>query len=106
MIAHEKQVEQDLSDLLDTFKQLANSKSSKPGGGQCRGSKDDKNKLLAELRVLRMMQVRVNTQTDQADQQRGASSDLSPELKTTIAAAADGQKQVHDATEQIHQQLQ
>ena len=102
VVHREKQVEQDLSDLIDTFKQLA---SAKTGSGQGRGVKDDKNKLLAELRVLRMLQVRVNAQTEEANQERGAQSDLSPELKAKVAAAKDGQAQVRDATDEIHKQL-
>jgi hypothetical protein len=102
LVTREKQVEQDLADLIDTFKQLA---SAKMGNGQCRGCKDDKNKLLAELRVLRMLQMHVNAQTEQADQERGAESDLSPELKAKIVAAKDGQGQVRDATDEIHKQL-
>jgi hypothetical protein len=101
LVAREKQVEQDLSDLIDTFKQLA---SAKMGNGQC-NCKGDKNKLLAELRVLRMLQVRVNSQTQQADQERSAQSDLSPELRDKIATAKDGQEQVRKATDEIHKQL-
>jgi hypothetical protein len=87
--------------LIDTFKQLA---SAKMGNGQC-NCKGDKNKLLAELRVLRMLQVRVNSQTQQADQERSAQSDLSPELRDKIATAKDGQEQVRKATDEIHKQL-
>jgi hypothetical protein len=102
LVTREKQVEQDLSDLIDTFKQLA---SAKMGKGQCRGCKGDKNKLLAELRVLRMLQVRVNAQTEQADQERDGQAGLSDELKAKIAAARDAQGQVRDATDEIHRQL-
>ena len=48
-VASEKQVKHDLQDLIDTFKILA---QSKMGNGQC-NCKGDKNKLLAELKVLR-----------------------------------------------------
>ena len=102
LVTREKQVEQDLSDLIDTFKQLA---SAKMGKGQCRGCKSDKNKLLAELRVLRMLQVRVNAQTQQADTDRAQQTDLSPDLKAKIAAAKDAQGQVRDATDAIHKEL-
>jgi cytochrome c556 len=105
LVVREKQVEQDLSDLIDTFKQLA---SAKMGNGQC-NCKGDKNKLLAELRVIRMMQVRVNAQTTEADADRGGQvggqADLSPDLQAKIAAARDGQGQVRDATEAIHKEL-
>src|SRR5207244_3356128 len=47
VIALEWQVERDLQDLLDTFKQLASGKMS---SGNCKGCKGDANKLLAELK--------------------------------------------------------
>src|SRR5207244_4664966 len=56
VIATETQVERDLQDLLDTFKTLD---KSKMGDCQC-NCKDDKNKLLAELKVLQIIQIRVN----------------------------------------------
>ena len=56
-----------MQDLLDTFKQLA---ASKMGNGSC-NCKGDKNKLLAELKVLRMLQIRVNEETTDADGHRG-----------------------------------
>lgn len=102
VIKSEKQVERDLQDLLDTFKQLA---ASKMGDGQC-NCKGDKNKLLAELKVLRMLQIRVNEETVDADGRRAAAMpDLSKEMREKIGTIHDSEESVHDAAEKIHEQL-
>jgi hypothetical protein len=101
-VASEKQVERDLQDLIDTFKILANSKM---GNGKC-NCKGDKNKLLAELKVLRMLEIRVNEETMDADGRRaGAMAELSKEMRDKIGTIRDAQQSVHDAAEKIHEQL-
>jgi hypothetical protein len=100
-IAAEKQVEQDLQDLIDTFKEL----QSDPGPpSNCRGCKGNKNKLIAELKVLRMLQSRVNKQTIQADASR-ATTQPSDLLTTNINAIRDRQSDIQQAAEQIHREL-
>jgi len=103
----EKQVERDLQDLIDTFKQLA---AGKITPGSCKGCKGDKNKLLAELKVVRMMQTRVNADTRDADAARPGTSessagDVEPALRERIWRVRDAQAEVRDAVERIHQQL-
>ena len=102
VIASEKQVERDRKDLLDTFKQLA---ASKMGNGSC-NCKGDKNKLLAELKVLRMLQLRVNEETADVDGRRAAeSAELSKAMREKIGSVHDAQESVHEAAEKIHEQL-
>ena len=102
-IGSEKQVEQDLADLIATFKQLA---SSKMGNCNCRGCKGDKNKLLAELKVLRMLQMRVNEETKDTDGRRAAElSELSPEMRQKIGSIKENQDAVQTAVDKIREQL-
>ena len=61
----EKQIEKDLQDLLDTLKQSV--EQFQQGNSKCKGCKGNKNKLLAELKVMRMLQIRVNEETMDAD---------------------------------------
>ncbi len=99
-IEAEKQIEKDLADLIDTFKQLSNS-SNQPSN--CKGCKGDKNKLLAELKVLRMLQARVNEETKDADGRRSAAmKELPTELMKKIGTVADMQSQVEEATDKLH----
>jgi hypothetical protein len=101
VVAREKQVEQDLQDLLDTFKQLANARM---GDGQC-NCKGDKNKLLAELRVLRLMEKRVETGTQAADAQRGGSAELNDDMQQEVIGVRDRQVEAHDVAARIRHEL-
>jgi hypothetical protein len=110
VVALEKQVEQDLQDLLDTFKQLA---ASKIGEGNCRGCKGNPSKLLAELKVVRMMQMRINGETKSVDAERpdgdgdrlDPPSNIDPKLREKITGVRDGQAEVRDAMRRIQEQL-
>lgn len=107
VVSSEKQIEQDLQDLLDTFKQLA----SEPGPpSKCRGCKGNKNKLLAELKVIRLMQSRVNDRTARADAD-GLAHNIDPaspdqaQFRSTVNAIRDSQQEIRAAAERIHQEL-
>jgi hypothetical protein len=101
LVSDQKQIEHDLQDLLDTFKQLA----SQPGqckGGNCKG---DKNKLLAELKVLRLLQSQVALHTTKLDAQRTA-GDQSPAIEAKIAGVRDEQENVHQAVQKLQDELE
>ena len=96
-------IERDLKDLIETFKELQSS-GSQPSN--CQGCKGDKNKLLAELKVLKMLQVRVNEETKDTDGSRAAAMrELPAPLKQKIGTIRDNQQQVRDATESIHKRV-
>jgi hypothetical protein len=102
VIGSEKQVERDLQDLLDTFKQLSNSKMT---NGHC-NCKGDKNKLLAEMKVLRMLQLRVNEETADVDGRRAkAMQELNPQMRDKIGTIRDAQQSVQDAADKIHAEV-
>ncbi len=97
----EKQIEKDLSDLIETFKELNSSSAS--GGGKCNSCGGNRNKLLAELKVARLLQVRVNEETLDADGRRAAAAaEVSPELREVIGTVRDNQAQVQDAMDKLH----
>ncbi len=108
MIDSQKKIERDLKDLLDTFKQLSASKTTP---SSCKGCKGDKNKLLAELKVVRMMQIRVNEDTKTVDAERAesaaaaAAANLNPVLRDKILVVRDAQGEVQAAMQHIHDQL-
>jgi hypothetical protein len=104
VVAAEQQVERDLTDLIDTMKQAAAMASA--GNSQCKGCKGNKNKLLAELKVLRLMQLRVNEETKDADGRRAAAlAELPADLKAKIGTIRDNQGQAHDAADKIHRSV-
>lgn len=103
VVAAQKQIEKDLEDLIATMKEAA-SMGSTPS--QCEACKGNKNKLLAELKVLRMLQLRVNGETRDADGRRAAAeAELPPELKDRIGTVRDNQAQVRDTTDKIHKSV-
>ena len=56
VIGAETAIEQDLQDLLETFQETPSSAAGECNG-ECKGCKGNMNKLLAELKVVRMMQM-------------------------------------------------
>lgn len=102
VIASELSIERDLKDLLETFKQLPASGQS---NSQCKSCKSNKNKLLAELKVIRMLQSRVNDTTVEADKRRAkAVEDLPPELREKIGKIRNSEESVRDAMDRLHHQ--
>jgi hypothetical protein len=96
-------IEADIAALLETMKEeakaaQANAKQGKP----CKAC-DNRNKLLAELKVLRMLQVRINDQTVAAEGRREDAGVLGHELQQLVRAVRDRQEQVHRATSQLHE---
>lgn len=103
VIKQEKEIERDLAALIDTFKELPTNARQ---GSQCKGCKSNKNKLLAELKVLRMLQQRVNEETADIDGRRArAMAELDGELKKSLGSTARHQADVRDATEKLHHAL-
>ncbi len=105
VIASEVGIEQDLKDLLDTFKEFPTLDGQ--CDSQCNGCKGNMNKLLAELKVVRMMQMRVNKGTIDADDARRAAAiaELPSELRERIGKLRDGQETIRDAMDRLHQRF-
>lgn len=106
VIESEKAIEADLKDLLDTFKDMPSSTSQ--CDGECSGCKGNLNKLLAELKVVRMMQLRVNHGTVDADNEarrNEAIAELPPELRDKIGKLRDRQAVIRDSMVELHQRF-
>jgi hypothetical protein len=103
VIAAEKLIEADLQDLIDAMKPAADSAENKQGQCQGEGCKNNKNKLLAELKIVRMLQQRVNGETKDADGQREkVEQQLGPELREKVGEVRDHQAKVRDTMDKIH----
>jgi hypothetical protein len=98
VIASEMKIERDISDLLETFKQstIPSDKESR-----CKGCKGDKNKLLAELKAVRLLQVRVNEETKDLDDHRQQIKQLPRELQDQIGENRDHQATVRDTLDKL-----
>jgi hypothetical protein len=104
VVTAEKQVEADLKELLDCMKQLPSSAKSDPGKA---GNGDDRerelNRIVAELKMIRMLQIRVTRDTKHTDEKRAAEAErLSAQMRQTIQAIHDRQADVHEVTDRLN----
>lgn len=106
VVAAEKQIEEDLKALLDAMKQLPSSSppsNKKPKTPNPEDQERELNRLIAELKMIRILQVRVKQDTSQTEPKRAAElNSLSTSLKQKIQAIHDRQQDVHDLTERLN----
>jgi hypothetical protein len=103
VVAAEKQIEEDLQALLEAMKQLpSQSDSGRPQAGNAADRQRQLNRIIAELKMVRMLQVRVNRDTKDADSKRPAGEKDVPAILTRRIESLQGrQEDVHDVTERI-----
>lgn len=104
VVAAEQQIEADLTALLEAMKQLPSTQP--PKSGNQKGSPQDRerelNRLIAELKMIRILQVRVNDDTVQVDGERTAEQNaIAARLRQEIEAIEERQDEVRDATERL-----
>ena len=102
VINAERQIEADLQALLEAMKQLPSSKMSNRKAQ--RGPRDrqrELNRLIAELKMIRLLQVRTNQRTAEVDRTRAGLEKLSTAIKDEIESVADQQDFVREATERL-----
>ncbi|HAH44105.1 MAG TPA: hypothetical protein DCM07_04485, partial [Planctomycetaceae bacterium] len=75
---------------------------SKNGGGQCKGCKGNRNKLLAEVKMLRWMQQSVHTRTDQLDKQIEQKKITETSRQERIELLSVRQKEIDLITGRLH----
>lgn len=98
----ERQIEADLAALLEAMKQMPSSKS--PNGRAQRGQQDrerELNRLVAELKLIRLLQLRTNRQTTDVDGQRPAGRTLPAELRERLENVADHQDHIREAMQRL-----
>jgi hypothetical protein len=106
VVQAELQIEADLKELLDCMKRLPSTASSSPSqSGNMEARERELNRLVAELKMIRMLQVRVNRDTLHTDEKRAAELErMSTETKQKIEAIHDRQQDVHDVTDKLNTQ--
>ena len=95
-----KEIELTIQDLLDALKEAKGKPSEGGGGGGGGGGKQPLLKNSAELKILKMQQLRLNRRTKQVDQMRG-SSDMETLLDAEAQAAAEFQAKLLEMTDGI-----
>lgn len=101
MIEDQKQIEEDLQALLDAMIE-ASRPSNKNGGSQCKGCKGNRNKLLAEVKMLRWMQQAVYKRTENLDKQIGQNKISEKALKERFDLLSVRQKEIDTITGRLH----
>lgn len=101
VIEQEKQIEADLQELLQAMKRMPGSRlsNSRAQRGQ-RDRQRELNRLLAELRMLRMLQVKVNKETTGVHAQRPPEVLPAP-LARVIEKLKERQEDLRDATQRL-----
>jgi hypothetical protein len=99
----EKQVEADLKALFEALKQMP--AAAPPKSGKGKGGSDEQerelNRMVAELKLLRLLQVRVNQETVGTDQKRQQAAGISAALRRQIEDIGGRQEDVRDVTEKL-----
>ncbi len=98
----QKEIETTIEDLIDALKEAQEKKDgeSQGGGGGGGGGEQPLLKMSAELKILKMQQLRLNRRTRKVDQMRG-DAELEPKLDAEALDAADLQLKLLQMTEGI-----
>ena len=102
MIADERQIEADLQGLLDAMKQMP---AAGKGEGGKKGNRQDRerelNRLIAELKMVRLLETRVHQDTTGTDRTREEGSAVSAKLRRQIETLGGRQEDIRDVTERL-----
>jgi hypothetical protein len=102
VVAAEKQIEADLKTMLDVVNEMsdANSKSGKRRRGGREDERKEQNRIISELKMIRLLQTRTQQNTTDVDAKR-ASASLSPAIRKRIEELEGRQEDIRDATERL-----
>jgi hypothetical protein len=102
VVTAEKQIEADLKAMLEVVSEMsdANSKNGRRGGNSPDEQRKEQNRIISELKMIRLLQTRVEQRTTEVDGKRATAS-LSPALRKRIEELEGRQEDIRDATEQL-----
>lgn len=103
-IVAEQQIEADLQSLLEAMKQMPPQRPprNRPPQQSPRERERELNRLIAELKIIRMLQVRVNRGTEEVDGRRPPNLDeVTAALERQIEELTDRQDSILNATERL-----
>jgi hypothetical protein len=103
VITREKQIEDDLQELLNALKQ-ASRPSNKQSSGQCQNCGQNLNKLLAEVKMLRWMEISLNKETKSLEKEVAGKSKTDPAVVERIAPLSQKQIRIQAITQKLHDQ--
>ena len=108
-IALETRIEEDLLGLLQAVRRLPPTTPPAPGtplSADQRERERELNRLVAELKMVRMLQARLNDDTVGVDKSRPAASTLPPALKREVETLEATQDEIRDSLAKIAERLE
>jgi hypothetical protein len=100
----ERRIEQDLLSLLEAMRRLPPTTPPPPGSplpSDLRARERELNRLIAELKMIRMLQSRLNDDTVEVDEGRPKKEILPPALKREIEALKASQEEIRDSLRRV-----
>jgi hypothetical protein len=100
-IQAEKQIEADLKAMLEVVSEMsdANSRRGRRGGNSPEEQRKELNRIISELRMLKLLESRVKQNTNQVDGKRAAEAALSADLRRRIEQLEGRQSDIQEAAE-------
>jgi hypothetical protein len=108
-VALEQRVEDDLLGLLQAIRRLPPTTPPPPGSplpSDLRERERELNRLIAELKMTRLLQGRLNDDTAGVDKARPNPSDLPPALRREVEALEAGQEEIRDSLSKIAERIE
>jgi len=108
-VALETRIEEDLIGLLHAVRRLPPTTPPSPGSplsSDQRERERELNRLVAELKMVRMLQARLNDDTVGVDKSRPATSTLPPALKREVETLEATQDEIRDSLAKIAERLE
>jgi hypothetical protein len=109
-VTQEKRIEQDLLGLLEAMRRLPPTTPPPPGSPLPSNLKDrerELNRLIAELKMIRLLQVRLDDDTIQVDKSRPNNAPVLPlPLRREIETLKAGQEEIRDSMRKIAKSLE
>jgi hypothetical protein len=100
----EKRIEEDLLSLLEAMRRLPPTTPPPPGAplpSDLRARERELNRLIAELKMIRLLQTRLNDDTVEADDSRPKKDVLPPALRRQIEALKASQEEIRDSLRRV-----
>jgi len=104
----ETRIEEDLLGLVEAVRRLPPTTPPTPGtplSADLRERERELNRMVAELKMVRMLQARLNDDTVGVDKTRPAASTLPPALRREVETLENTQDEIHDSLAKIAERL-
>jgi hypothetical protein len=104
VIRAEKQIEADLKAMLEIVSEMseANSRRGRRGGNTPQDERKELNRIISELRMIRLLETRAQENTSQVDSKRDAAAALSADMRKRIEQLEGRQADIQEATELLN----